>query len=63
MREFSYPITKEQYNYLLPVYGIATFGRTRIGERYVKRQGITTYYFIGTDQDYKEMLQKCFYLR
>jgi hypothetical protein len=59
-REYSYPLTQKQYNYLLPVYGIAAQGRTRLLQRTDRKHD--KYYFIGTYQDYKEALNRCLYL-
>lgn len=47
----AYPITKEVYNYLLPVYERG---------RLVERAG--GYWFLGNDWDYKDMKRRCKYL-
>lgn len=52
----SFKITEKQYNYLLPVYGIAAQGVTRLLARR------SAFYFIGTQADYVEMLERCAYL-
>jgi len=57
--EYSHPITEKQYNYLLPVYGIGALNRCKYGSLYQRRD---KYYFIGTNDDYKDMLQRCLYL-
>mgnify|MGYP006921281169 CR=1 FL=1 len=54
-----YQITKEQYDYLLPVFGIASnnwkmFTRT---DRKVQK-----YYFLGTNDEYIDFLNRCQYL-
>lgn len=55
-RDKSFRITEKQYNYLLPVFGIAAQGQTRL-----LAQGCN-FYFIGTDEDYLDMLNRCLYL-
>lgn len=47
----AYPITKEVYNYLLPVYE-----RGRLVEKAGK------YWFLGNELEYNEMKDRCKYL-
>jgi len=56
MRDNSYSLTKEQYNYLLPVFGICAAIRTQLLTRRDK------YYFIGTYDEYLDALNRCKYL-
>lgn len=57
----TYTITKQQYCYLLPTYGLAA-GRGKIRNRYDSRYGTDTYVFIGTHAEYLEALSMCIYL-
>lgn len=52
-------ITKKQYDYLLPVFGLAS-GNHKI-HHYVDRKH-DKYYFWGTDEEFKDMLNRCAYL-
>lgn len=52
----SYQITKTQYNYLLPVFGLAS-GEQKLIYRTDKK--IDKYYFIGTHEEYIDMLNRC----
>lgn len=60
----NYEISKEEYNYLLPIYGRCAFdngfpkvcGNPFIIEREER------YFFCGTTQDYKEMKERCKYI-
>ena len=54
-RDYSFSITKKQYDYLLPVFGISS-GNNRL---LAKEKG---YYFIGTNDDYLDMLNRCKYI-
>lgn len=54
----SFVITKKQYDYLLPVFG-------NIGTKqllYRNANGVDNYYFIGTNEQYKDLLNRCKYL-
>ena len=53
-RESSYSITQQQYNYLLPVFGIVAQNRL------LERQG--KHFFIGNNEDYLDALNRCKYL-
>ena len=57
-RAYSFQITKKQYNYLLPIYGICKTNQLlhRIDRK------IDKYYFIGTDEQYIDLLHRCSYL-
>ena len=61
MIEYSFTITQNQYNYLLPVFGIAAYSRTRLLCRHFPG-GKELYFFIGTNEDYEYMLAMCKYL-
>jgi hypothetical protein len=54
-RDYSFTITKKQYDYLLPVFGIASSNN-----RLLARCG--GYYFIGTHDEYRDMLNRCKYI-
>lgn len=53
-----YTITQKQYNYLLPVFGAV--GSNKMLQKTIK--GRDFYFFIGTDEEYKDMLNRCKYL-
>lgn len=55
MREYSFQITKKQYNYLLPVFGLRKL-LSVIDRR------IDKYYFIGTKEQYLDLLNRCKYI-
>lgn len=57
--EQSYTITEKQYNYLLPVFGLASNNPKLL--RRIDR-GIEKYYFIGTHAEHADMLARCKYL-
>lgn len=59
MREYSHSITKKQYDYLLPVFGIAS-GNNKLMRRTLG--GNDFHYFIGTNDAHKDMLNRCKYL-
>ena len=54
-RDYPFKITREQYNYLLPIYGLAS-GNYKITER---PEGC---FFIGTRSEYLDLLDRCKYL-
>lgn len=57
----SFTITKQMYDYLLPVYGLANSDNGfTTGTKLLSKSD--KYYFIGTDAEYKEALEKCKYL-
>jgi hypothetical protein len=58
MRDYSFQITKEQYNYLLPVFGHC--GSKQLFYRVDKK--VEKYYFIGNSDDYKDLLNRCKYI-
>lgn len=58
MRARSFEITQEQYNYLLPIYG--NTGSKKLLCRTDRK--VEKYYFIGTDIEYKDLLNRCKYL-
>ena len=53
-RDYSFSITKTQYNYLLPIYGI--IGQNRLLQ---KSNG---FYFICSYDEYLDLLNRCKYL-
>ena len=59
----SIPITKEQYNYLLPVYKDKNIykGTASLQERHINKD-IIEYSFIGTDEQFLDMQARCKYL-
>ena len=61
-RDYSFTLTKEQYDYLLPIYGLAT-SNTKMLHKYDSKRKIDTYYFIGTEVEYKEALNRCKYMK
>ena len=56
----SFEITKERYNYMLPIYGIEGM----LGDRMLRRveRGIEKFFFIGTKSEYEDFLNRCKYL-
>lgn len=57
-RDFSFEITKQQYDYLLPVFGIiATNKLLSIIDRKIEK-----YFFIGTTDEYLDMINRCKYI-
>lgn len=58
MGAYSYQITKKQYDYMLPIYGIPALNKlhSRIDRK------IEKFYFIGTENEYLEMLNRCKYI-
>lgn len=58
--EYSYKISKKQYDYLLPIYGITTTNQL-LHKQYPAPIG-DRYYFIGTPEEYKELLVRCAYI-
>jgi len=51
-------ITKKQYNYLLPIYGIIGTNKLLL----TTNQGVEKYYFIGNYDEYLELLNRCKYI-
>jgi hypothetical protein len=58
MRDYSFQINKKQFNYLLPIYGHE--GTNQLLQRVDRK--IDKFYFIGTNQDFLELLNRCKYL-
>lgn len=58
MREYSFQITKKQYDYLLPVFGIC--GTNKLLYRIDRK--IEKYFFIGTNDDYIDLRIRCAYM-
>jgi hypothetical protein len=54
-RDYSFQITREQYNYLLPVL------RTKLLARVDRK--IDKWFFIGTEEDHLDMLNRCKYIK
>ena len=59
-RANSYPITKKQYDYLLPIYGNSGTIPGKLHHRVDRK--VDKYYFIGTDTEYVDMLNRCKYI-
>jgi hypothetical protein len=58
MRDHSFQITKKQYDYLLPVLG--NCGSKQLFSRVDRK--VEKYYYIGSCNDYEEVLNRCKYL-
>jgi hypothetical protein len=58
MRDYSFQLTKNQYNYLLPVLGNC-FSKQLFSR--IDRK-IEKYYFIGNHDNYKDLLNRCKYI-
>lgn len=58
MEDYSFQITKKQYDYLLPVLG--NCGSKQLFYRVDRK--IEKYYFIGSNDGYKDLLNRCKYL-
>ncbi len=58
MRDHSFQITKKQYDYLLPVLG--NCGSKQLFFRIDKK--VEKYYFIGSYDGYKDLLNRCKYI-
>lgn len=54
----SYPITKEQYDYLLPVFGNIGSKKLLMRSNAFGEQ----YFFIGTHEEHIDMLNRCKYM-
>ena len=59
MKGYSFQISREQYNYLLPVFG--NCGSQKLLMRVDRK--VEKFYFIGSNEDYRDMLIRCRYLR
>lgn len=57
--DYSHVITREQYNYLLPIYGNS--GTKQFLSRVDRK--VEKYYFIGTKEEYIELLVRCRYIK
>lgn len=62
----NYEISKEQYNYMLPVYSRCAYENVMLKESIYDNPIIVErsdkYMFCGTPEDYKDMLERCKYL-
>jgi hypothetical protein len=58
MREYSFQITKKQYDYLLPIFG--NTGSKKMLSKIDRR--IDKYFFIGTQESYLDLLKRCKYI-
>lgn len=58
MREYSFAITKTQYDYLLPIFGNA--GSKKMLS--ITDRRIDKYFFIGTQESYLDLLNRCKYI-
>ena len=59
---YSYKILKTQYDYLLPIFGLA-LNNPKLLTKPSKYKIEDDYYFIGTYEDYLDMLNRCKYLK
>ena len=59
-RDYSYSITKAQYDYMLPVYMLMYGTKYFLHHVYAYKKDF--YYFIGPYDEYLDMLQRCAYL-
>lgn len=57
----NYEISKEEYNYLLPIYGKCAKDNGMRNEAFIIERN-DKYFFCGTEMDYKEMKERCEYL-
>ena len=58
MRDCSFQITKNQYDYLLPIFG--NCGSKQLFSRIDRK--IEKYYYIGSYDGHKELLNRCKYI-
>ena len=58
IRDYSFQITLQQYNYLLPIYG--NVGTKQLLTRIDRK--IDKYYFIGSNDEYLDLLNRCKYI-
>ena len=58
-RDNSFPITKKQYDYLLPIYGMCSGNPKMLQSNHGH---FDTCHFIGTHEEYCDALNKCKYL-
>jgi hypothetical protein len=54
-----FQITKEEYNYLLPIFG--NFGSKKLLSKIDRK--VEKYYFIGNVEEHKDMLNRCAYMK
>ena len=54
MRDYSFQINKKQFDYLLPIYGYE--GTNQLFQK------IDKFYFIGTHEEFLQLLNRCKYL-
>lgn len=59
-RDSSYTLTKKQYDYLLPIFGNTT-GTKKLLHTVDRKHD--KYFFIGSDEEYKDALNRCKYLK
>ena len=59
MRDYPLQITSEQYNYLLPVFG--NCGSKKLLNKIDRK--VEKYYFIGSQDEHKDLLNRCKYLK
>lgn len=58
MRDKSFQITKQQYDYLLPIFG--NIGTKQLLHRVDRK--VDKYFFIGTDEQHTDILNRCTYI-
>jgi hypothetical protein len=59
MRDYSFQITKTQYDYLLPVLGNS--GTKQLMTRVDRK--VEKHFFIGTKEGYKDLLIRCRFIK
>lgn len=58
----TFKITKEQYDYMLPVFGRSYNKDYKLYSKETNK-GNLEYFFMGTTPDYKDFLNRCKYLK
>mgnify|MGYP007095022682 CR=1 FL=1 len=56
-----FEITKQQYDYLLPIFGRSYTSDPKLVTSNNKFKSLE-YFFLGTKEEYKDMLNRCKYL-
>ncbi len=59
MRDYSFQITKTQYDYLLPVLGNS--GTKQLMTRMEGK--VEKHFFTGTEEGYKDLLDRCRFIK
>ena len=62
MRDYSFEITKKQHDYLLPIFGKSgCYKKNRLYQKIDNSRG-DRFFFIGTNEEHEDMLERCAYL-